>query len=750
MTDLKNADSVRLRGSEEGHAAVQGENGTRLIQFGIYEADLRTGELRRNGAKIRLQEQPFQILVMLLERPGEVVSREELRSHLWPADTFVDFDHSLNTAVRRLRDALGDSAENPRFVETVARRGYRFLWPVNGSGHAAVAEIVVSPDTPVQKPTHKGLIAGAAVILLLAGLIVGLYVGRRASPSSATSSPVMERRLTANPDEDPVNSASLSPDGKYLAFSDDTGFYLRQVDTGETHPLALPDGFKAKPVSWFPDGSHILATSVAGPAQEPGLWQLSALGGSPRKLGDDAREAAVSPDGSQIVFIRGAAKNQELWLMGAGGEQSRKLLGETGDLFRSPVWSPDGKRIAFLRGVYHPGTYGVQPQIEILDLAGKQRSLVLAQPRLGPALAWVGDRLVYVLNETPPNQNDSNIWSMKIDSRTGKPLGAGTRITSSPGGIQYFSSAANGRRLAYVKEGWQPDVYVARVEDNGTRLGTPRRLTLDERQDLPWSWTPDSKQVLFGSDRDGSFHLFRQAPDQTTPELLVGGSEESMLPRLTPDGKQIVYLQYHRAYDWSTVVRMMRIPVAGGPPQLVLETRGLTNEQCARLPSTLCLYSVAEEKRLVFMSFDPLRGNAQEVAHVDDDLPYSYNWTLSPDGSTLAIAKANKLDIVTQPVIRLLNLKDGKENGNERRIDLKDWSSVNSLDWKADGKGLWVSASTNAGTNAMLSVDLQGRVRPAWEQTKMYIGWAIPSPDGRYVALLQASGNSNVWMVEDF
>ena len=97
-----------------------------MIQFGIFEADLRAGELRRKGSKVRLQEQPFQILMMLLQRPGEVITREELRTHLWPADTFVDFDHSLNAAVRRLRDALGDTAENPRFVETVARRGIAF------------------------------------------------------------------------------------------------------------------------------------------------------------------------------------------------------------------------------------------------------------------------------------------------------------------------------------------------------------------------------------------------------------------------------------------------------------------------------------------------------------------------------------------------------------------------------------------------------------------------------------------------
>jgi TolB-like protein/Tfp pilus assembly protein PilF len=107
--------------------AVRANDGSWVIHFGVFEADLRAGELRRNGSKVKLQEQPFQILAMLLERPGEIVTREELRSRLWSADTFVDFDHGLNSAIRRLRDALGDSAENPSLVETLGRRGYRFI-----------------------------------------------------------------------------------------------------------------------------------------------------------------------------------------------------------------------------------------------------------------------------------------------------------------------------------------------------------------------------------------------------------------------------------------------------------------------------------------------------------------------------------------------------------------------------------------------------------------------------------------------
>ena len=112
---------------------VSANSSSRIIRFSTFEVDLHTGELRQRGQRVKLQEQPLHVLAALLERPGELVTREDLQKKLWPADTFVDFDHSLNAAIRRLRDALGDSAEKPRFVETVARRGYRFLAPLNGA-----------------------------------------------------------------------------------------------------------------------------------------------------------------------------------------------------------------------------------------------------------------------------------------------------------------------------------------------------------------------------------------------------------------------------------------------------------------------------------------------------------------------------------------------------------------------------------------------------------------------------------------
>jgi DNA-binding winged helix-turn-helix (wHTH) protein len=111
-------------------------NSVKVIRFGVFELDLSAGELRKSGLGIKLQEQPFQVLAALLERPGELVGKEELRKRLWPDDTFVDFDHGLGSAINRLREALGDSAENPRFVETLPRRGYRFIAPVDSAGVA--------------------------------------------------------------------------------------------------------------------------------------------------------------------------------------------------------------------------------------------------------------------------------------------------------------------------------------------------------------------------------------------------------------------------------------------------------------------------------------------------------------------------------------------------------------------------------------------------------------------------------------
>jgi len=735
-------------------------NELRVIRFGTFEVDPRASELRRNGSRVRLQEQPLQILLALVERRGEVVTREELQKRLWPSDTFVDFDHSLNAAVRRLRDALNDSAENPRFVETVARRGYRFIAPLTEApGASQISAVAVVPKTESRR---RWWIGSGLIVLLAGGISLGFHAGRYFTKITA---PPVVRRLTANPDEDRVTAAALSADGKHLAFSDRNGLHLRDVDSGETHLLSLPNGFDARPASWFPDGLHLLAAWVAGPQEPSSLWEISLVGGAPRKLADRARWPTVSPDGSQIAFVSGAeakwlgrAANQSIWIMQSDGTKLRKLLEDTDAPFGPPVWSPDGRLIAFAQSRYRGSKYhsgwrlSDKSEIGTLDVASGRRETILADEELDAALAWLPDwRLVYAKFEARPNQQDSNLWFVRIDSRSGHASGTASRLTSGTGSVSALSWAANSNRLTMLRESLQPDVYVAALEAGGTRITTPQRLTLDERQDFPFAWMPDNKSVLFASDRDGVFHIFKQSLGQPEPDLLVGGDDPTSGARLSYDSSYVLYVVYPKTGEETLRARVMRLPVAGGPPEVVLEKEGINNIQCARVPSTLCLFGLVDEHGERFFTFDPLRGQGQEIPQLAiESRDYgSYNWTLSPDGRTLATSVKEHGFTTESPDVlnvQLLSINDF----TRQAIPIPGWAGIIGLDWAADSRSLWAAAYTTTDTWGLLNVDLQGRVRPMLQENKMIVGWAIPSADGRHLALWEASGNSNVWMLEKF
>ena len=262
-----------------------------------------------------------------MEKPGEVVTREELQARLWPADTFVDFEHSLNTAIKRLRDALGDSAENPRFVETLARRGYRFIAPVHGASVAASppasALPLVAPPAALKDP----LMWVASFVLLVAVGLSGWLLGRRSN--SALAAHLAEIRVTANPAELPIHSAALSRDGNYVAYSDANGFFLHVLETGETRPVSVPQGMHLRALGWFPDGTHVLAFAGDPQTGRPSLWSLSVLGAEPRKMIDDAHAGSLSPDGQSIAFVRGDEGQQTLWLARSDGSDEHVLTAES-------------------------------------------------------------------------------------------------------------------------------------------------------------------------------------------------------------------------------------------------------------------------------------------------------------------------------------------------------------------------------------------------------------------------------------
>jgi DNA-binding winged helix-turn-helix (wHTH) protein/Tol biopolymer transport system component len=736
----------------------------------VYEVDPHAGELRRNGVKIKLQEQPFQVLAMLLERPGEVISREELQRRLWPADTFVDFDHSLNAAIKRLRDALRDSADNPRFVETLARRGYRFVAPVAGAvPGGGKAEMMARPG--------RGYIARwVAGTLLVVGvcMVVGWLVVR----STPATPALRERRLTANSPDLPVYNAAISPNGKFLAYSDPRGVFLRALDTEESHPLSIPEGFRVHGLSWLPDGAHLLVAAVNGPMERPSLWNVSIWGGPPKKIAERSESGSVSPDGKTIALLRSNwFSRTDLYLTNAEGNQERKVAEISGYVFAPPAWSPDGLRLAYPKAIFWPGYSDEKVELESYELNSGRTETILSDYRLQDAVAWTHDgRLLFSLSEEPPNQVESNIWALHIDARTGKPVGRPERVTSGPDAKPLESVSTDGRRMAFVRTNIVPTVYITEVNPRTKTIAPLQRLTMDELQNRPYEWAPDGKTVLYVSNRDGGSHIFRQDIGSATPELVVGAPYSAIILRLNPEGTEIFFTSElskaeskesdgqpetqpvkadaknpanpEASHQFrSRMVRMMRVPLAGGTPQVLFEEPGINNFQCARAPSQACLFSKFVKGAMVFFKFDPSSGARKEWISVSAESPEweGYNWTLSPDGKMVALSKG-KTHVSTNADVRLVPL----EGGSEKVLQVTGWAGLSTIDWAADSKSLWASARLGGETRTLVNIDLQGHAKVVLEEKTPHVGWAIPSRDGKRLAILEAAGDSNVWLLEGF
>src|SRR6266849_5899765 len=550
-------------------------------------------------------------------------------------------------------------------------------------------------------------LAGVFALLLVAGT---LFRFKRPQPS-----PVPEMKLhqlTANSSENPVGTGAISPDGKYLAYTDLQGIHIKLIETGETQTIPQLS-FKTSRVEWriacwFPDSTRFLANLNAHVGQQPSIWTVSVLGGTPRKLRDEAEASSISRDGSLIAFATnyGSVGPREIWLMGPNGEQERKLFAtDENRSIGGAQFSPDGQRLVYFKSPEMSGKPG--DAIETRDLKGGPPTTLVSSTRLRDHWGFLDRRLVhalaldrrliYVLTEEG-NEDTCNYWEMPIDPHTGKPTGNPRRLTNWAGFcLGGASVTADGKRLAFMESTHKSSVYVASLQRSGMRIASPSLLTLSEGENQPLDWTADSKAVIFNSNRNGHWGIFRQSLDADAAEPIVSGPEDALGARVSPDGAWILY---------ATPELLMRVAITGGPSQLVLAAP-LRWFRCAKAPATLCVFceQTPDRKQLIFTALDPLKGRGRELARFDADPTAGYDWDLSPDASFIDIRKNR------EPRLSMLSLT-GQE---PRELIVKGWRTLFNLDWAADGKGLFTSGLVERGS-VLLYVDLQGNAHPLWEQ----------------------------------
>jgi Tol biopolymer transport system component len=619
------------------------------------------------------------------------------------------------------------------------------------------------PRGPAQEPTsdsvivadlvkrHKIAVIGtvASLALVAAGLATAWLLLRR-PPQAPTE--LTQQRLTFNSSDNPVVSGSISRDGKYLAYSDMAGIHVKLLATGDERVIPKPAGVPASDwwwvTSWFPDGTQFLACASEPGGGHESTWTVSVLGQSARELREGEGGSAVSPDGTRIAFfpeLGASGRTREIWVMGSQGDNPQRVLalGEN-ERLTDMYWSPEGQRLAYTRVERTPEKQ--QSSIETCDLKGANRTVVVSEADrdLGD-ICWLPDGRMVYSREEGPDSSDSNVWQIGIDSR-GRPTGKPQRITQWAGsGVDTLSASADGKRLAVLKMTWQSQVYLGELTAGGTHLNPPRRLTNDEANDIPTAWTADSKAVLLISNRNGRQGIFKQGIGQDTAEPVVTAPQHDIgRTRLSADGAWILYREFPGTFGPSTPIPLMRIPVSGGVPQLVLESRNYREFACSRAPASLCVVLEAsqDEKLLTLSAFDPLKGRGKVLTTIEKN-PSSYYYSdLSPDGSTFAISRTGGAEIH----IRLLSLS----SGSKREITLKGWPNLGDLAWSSDGKGLYVWSVSPQGCT-LLHADLKGSARPLW-QFKGALGYAggVPSPDGRYIAIAGGVFNSNVWMLENY
>ncbi len=556
-----------------------------------------------------------------------------------------------------------------------------------------------------------------ASVIVSGAVVLGVFRHRPPEPPREATL----RRITANPADRPVSGAFISPDGKFIAYSDPAGIHLYELQSSENRRIDNTAGMTVW--GWATAGARLLAMR-----QEidgfPEPYIIDVLG---RVEIQPARSFEIaSPDGSRKLAWRGP----ELTLEEVATGTSRPLIpaGQRGRRAMRPVWSPDSKRVAYIRDAGRNEHY-----VTWLEVA-TGRTVDAVGPVAGPvnAVAWAGDdKLLFTTEAVADQESKAGVFEAVLDgdgiSRS-EP-----RLLARADGFSYtfIAASADGRKASLIRASSQNDVYVGEIGPKGLLKGEPRRFTFDERNDRPTAWTRDGKYILFSSDRNGNDDIFRQAIDSDTPQLVVGGPERQTSPKLSPDGKSVVYAAMPHTPGVGAP-KVMVVPLEGGTPRLVAEIHGYVNFRCF---AAGCIVEYNQGPERITARLDLRTGRGEELFRRPRE---GTDLTVAPNGREMAYAERGRIHVLTT---------EGKPI---REIEVRGARLRNALAWAVDGKGFYTGAEM-VSTGAVLAyIDMSGQATVIWKQSGSQRVWGIPSPDGKYLAMQGATRDSNVWLMENF
>jgi serine/threonine protein kinase len=600
---------------------------------------------------------------------------------------------------------------------------------------------------------HRSSVAAAllATVALIGMALFTWFFPRRSEPLPQFN----QRKLTANAQDSPVLSAAISPDGKYLGYGDEQGIHLQLVATVGTQDVPMPAGIQPGKASWtfggwFPDSTRFI-TSVSVPGRPSTVWSISVRGDEAQKLAeieDMFGGGMVSPDGSNIAYerLRSGSGAREIWVMGSRGDSPHKILtAENQATIRDAAWSPTGNRLAYLYVVEQGGREAVM--VKSCNLRGRDLTTILQEKHLS-SFTWMSSgRFIYSQNMEVGTAESDNLWELKVDGKNGTPQGKGHQLTDWSGFSVYsFSATADGKKLVFLRGNDHASVFVGDLSGKESPLVNSRRLTLDDNYNIPVAWTPDSREVIFSSQRASNRLMYRQALDQgSTPQLITPAVDMNFyVARLSPDGSWILL---EGAPTGSRNLGLYRADLRGGTPQLLFFIDAPMQFWCTNKAANFCVFGrpSTDKNALVVVAFDPLGGQGKELVRIplevgsSADIGLDYSWQLSPDGSRIGIVKRHGNQI------RLVPLRGGET----RTIALKGLPDLLDLSWAIDSGSFFVS-TVQPGGATLLHVALNGNAWPVWQQHQSKFTWGIPSSDGRHLAILGTNSEANVWMIDNF